>query len=317
VSLYDVIQGLRSSRKRLLAPAGEPSVLGDLHAKRERLETEIGELVTGGRRWAKVSIELEECDAQQTQLEAELKETERSARRLEVALGLKPLWADRARVEADRLKYAGLQPLPTGALARLDELNAKGLEHQQQREVTRGQRKQLHEEIRELGLNEALVRSGCRLDALSEQQDWLAALDRQAKEVGVAADKLAARIDAEAGRLAKLWRHKPTAETAPTLTEDTLERLRPAAEAVSYAEQLVAEAKRDLDARRGDPLLPIRGSPPDLAAPPPGCRFAPRCPIALPRCGQEQPPLDAQPDGTQVACWRADESTALMPASAA
>jgi uncharacterized protein YhaN len=252
VSLYDVIQGLRSSRKRLLAPAGEPSVLGDLHAKRERLETEIGELVTGGRRWAKVSIELEDCDAQQTQLETELKETERSARRLEVALGLKPLWADRARVEADRLKYAGLQPLPTGALARLDELNAKALEHQQQREVTRGQRKQLHEEIRELGLNEALVRSGCRLDALSEQQDWLEALDRQAKEVGVAADKLAARIDAEAGRLAKLWRHKPTAETAPTLTEDTLERLRPAAEAVSYAEQLVAEAKRDLDARRGD-----------------------------------------------------------------
>jgi uncharacterized protein YhaN len=252
VSLYDVIQGLRSSRKRLLAPAGEPSILGDLHAQRERLETEIGELVAGGRRWAKVSIELEECDAQQTQLESDLKEAERHARRLEVALGLKPLWADRARVDADRLKYAGLQPLPAGAIARLDELNAKALEHQQQREVTRGQRRQLHEEVRELGLNEALVRSGCRLDALSEQQNWLEALDRQAKELGAEADKLSLRIDAEASRLAKLWRHKPTAETAPTLTDDTLDRLRPAAEGVVYAEQLVAEAKRDLDARRGD-----------------------------------------------------------------
>ncbi|MGL4514011.1 MAG: AAA family ATPase [Lacipirellulaceae bacterium] len=252
VSLYDVIQGLRSSRKRLLAAAGEPSVLGDLHAQRERLETEIGELVAGGRRWAKLSIELEECDAQQTQLEADLKEAERRARRIEVALGLKPLWADRVRIEGDRLKYAGLAPLPTNAIESLDGLNAKSLEHQQQREVVRGQRKQLHEEIRELGLNEALVRSGCRLDALGEQQDWLESLDRQAKEHAAEADKLGVRIDAEAGRLAKLWRHKPTAETAPAMTEDMLDRLRPAAEAASYAEQLVTEAKRDLDARRGD-----------------------------------------------------------------
>jgi len=31
-------------------------------------------------------------------------------------------------------------------------------------------------------------------------------------------------------------------------------------------------------------LVPIHGSPPDLAAPPPGCRFAPRCPFAEAAC---------------------------------
>jgi peptide/nickel transport system ATP-binding protein len=31
-------------------------------------------------------------------------------------------------------------------------------------------------------------------------------------------------------------------------------------------------------------LVPIHGSPPDLTAPPPGCRFAPRCPFAEPAC---------------------------------
>jgi peptide/nickel transport system ATP-binding protein len=31
-------------------------------------------------------------------------------------------------------------------------------------------------------------------------------------------------------------------------------------------------------------LVPIDGSPPDLAHPPPGCRFAPRCPFAEPAC---------------------------------
>ena len=31
-------------------------------------------------------------------------------------------------------------------------------------------------------------------------------------------------------------------------------------------------------------LVPINGSPPDLADPPPGCRFAPRCPFVLAAC---------------------------------
>lgn len=35
----------------------------------------------------------------------------------------------------------------------------------------------------------------------------------------------------------------------------------------------------------------IEGSPPDLRAPPPGCRFRPRCAVAIDRCGREAPPL--------------------------
>jgi len=35
---------------------------------------------------------------------------------------------------------------------------------------------------------------------------------------------------------------------------------------------------------RGRPLTPIRGSPPDLAAPPPGCRFHARCPLGVSDC---------------------------------
>jgi peptide/nickel transport system ATP-binding protein len=38
-------------------------------------------------------------------------------------------------------------------------------------------------------------------------------------------------------------------------------------------------------------LLGIPGSPPDLARPPVGCRFAPRCPRVMPACLREQPPL--------------------------
>jgi peptide/nickel transport system ATP-binding protein len=36
----------------------------------------------------------------------------------------------------------------------------------------------------------------------------------------------------------------------------------------------------------------IAGRPPDLVNPPPGCKFAPRCPYAQPKCLVEEPPLD-------------------------
>ena len=39
------------------------------------------------------------------------------------------------------------------------------------------------------------------------------------------------------------------------------------------------------------PLVGIPGRPPDLARPPVGCRFAPRCPKVMPRCETDPPPL--------------------------
>jgi peptide/nickel transport system ATP-binding protein len=38
-----------------------------------------------------------------------------------------------------------------------------------------------------------------------------------------------------------------------------------------------------------EPLTGIAGSPPDLARPPAGCRFHPRCPRVMPRCRTEEP----------------------------
>ncbi|MCW4115900.1 ABC transporter ATP-binding protein [Aurantimonas sp. MSK8Z-1] len=43
-------------------------------------------------------------------------------------------------------------------------------------------------------------------------------------------------------------------------------------------------------AMRGKPLAPIEGTPPSLTAPPPGCRFAPRCPQAAEVCRAGPPP---------------------------
>jgi peptide/nickel transport system ATP-binding protein len=52
-----------------------------------------------------------------------------------------------------------------------------------------------------------------------------------------------------------------------------------------------------------------RADPPDPADPPAGCRFHPRCPMAIDRCRQEEPVL-REVDGRLTACHRAEESLA-------
>lgn len=64
-----------------------------------------------------------------------------------------------------------------------------------------------------------------------------------------------------------------------------------------------------LDQQRGVPLVPIVGTPPDLADPPAGCRFAPRCPHARDICRESAPellPVGRRPgaaDAQLARCW--------------
>jgi peptide/nickel transport system ATP-binding protein len=51
-------------------------------------------------------------------------------------------------------------------------------------------------------------------------------------------------------------------------------------------------------------LITIGGRPPNLIAPPPACRFAPRCPYVQDKCRTEAPPLiPASTAGHEYRCW--------------
>ena len=61
-----------------------------------------------------------------------------------------------------------------------------------------------------------------------------------------------------------------------------------------------------MDRDRTQALVPIEGAPPDLADPPPGCRFSDRCDHARAICRDRAPELRAAPDAAadhQVRCW--------------
>jgi peptide/nickel transport system ATP-binding protein len=57
-------------------------------------------------------------------------------------------------------------------------------------------------------------------------------------------------------------------------------------------------------------LTGIPGRPPTLVNPPPGCRFADRCPFASRRCTTKAPPFHEVRPGHQVACWKVAEEAA-------
>ena len=61
----------------------------------------------------------------------------------------------------------------------------------------------------------------------------------------------------------------------------------------------------------------ITGEIPTLVDPPPGCRFAARCPFVIDRCRVEPPPLREAPGkpGRRVACHRAEEVGDIPAAS--
>jgi peptide/nickel transport system ATP-binding protein len=65
-----------------------------------------------------------------------------------------------------------------------------------------------------------------------------------------------------------------------------------------------------LGAKEDVRLNEIPGMVPSLTNLPPGCAFAPRCPLAIDRCRAEYPPLRDFGDLHFAACWRAAELVA-------
>jgi oligopeptide/dipeptide ABC transporter ATP-binding protein len=62
-----------------------------------------------------------------------------------------------------------------------------------------------------------------------------------------------------------------------------------------------------MDLPRGQKLIPIEGSPPDLTRLDAGCSYRPRCRWKVDRCETEFPPLELVKDEQLSACWRKND----------
>ena len=67
------------------------------------------------------------------------------------------------------------------------------------------------------------------------------------------------------------------------------------------------------DIRNPQYLVSIPGHPPSLAPPPPGCRFASRCPFSAPLCYEKEPQLIKVKEDHYSACHFADKADEMRP----
>jgi peptide/nickel transport system ATP-binding protein len=81
-----------------------------------------------------------------------------------------------------------------------------------------------------------------------------------------------------------------------------------------YTAHLVASLPRIGDTTQRPAL---EGRPPSLANPPGGCRFHPRCPLAIDKCRTEVPPLVQVANDHRSACWRWQDVQPLVAPQAA
>ncbi len=77
-----------------------------------------------------------------------------------------------------------------------------------------------------------------------------------------------------------------------------------------YTQHLIQSLPQIGDATTRKGLI---GSPPSLAAPPPGCRFHPRCPVAMDRCRTQRPALTTLKASHRVACFAASPEVQPVP----
>src|ERR1043165_5885739 len=155
ISLYDVIHMLQGTRLRLLNSWEEKSELRTMLSQREQLCGELDELVAKGRRWTQSAVKLRELAEEVERQQAEAKGISAKARRLEVAINIKPLWIKRGKIDDQLENFSKLRPLEDGTLASLDDFNKRIEEHERQRDILKGQRQQLRDDAQKLGINNA------------------------------------------------------------------------------------------------------------------------------------------------------------------
>jgi oligopeptide/dipeptide ABC transporter ATP-binding protein len=70
-----------------------------------------------------------------------------------------------------------------------------------------------------------------------------------------------------------------------------------------YTQALLSAAPvPDPTVKRPERII-LSGDPPSAIAPPTGCRFHTRCPVAIARCATDAPPLVELLPGHKAACW--------------
>ena len=242
VSLVEVMRELQTSRNRILDAAAGPCQVIHLLDRREKLRSEIEELANLTRRYGRLAAERNQLQREVHRLEEENTRTDHQARVIELAVTLRDRWGRRAALDDELAALGPSASMPPGTVDRLDALNARLQKHQQLADQTRRQREQLRAEAATLPVNEALSRQAARIEALQEQQSWIATLQNEVGELESEISQLQSGLAAEQQQLGLGRNTGP--DTLPAISAGSLSRLRPPARAMKRCRRRMSEAEQ-------------------------------------------------------------------------
>ncbi|HND54135.1 MAG TPA: AAA family ATPase, partial [Pirellulaceae bacterium] len=242
VSLIDVVRDLGSSREKIFAEDGRPGQLTQLLQRREKLQSEIEEHATRGRRWPQLMAERAERGREIEQTEHGIADVQKQIHNYDLLLSVRDKWAARRQVDEQLAVFGGAADLPTDALEQLDAANAKLKKYKRRLHGARKRRSALREDLARHVYHRALVAQASRISALGEHAPWIGALEDEV-----------ARLQSEAAALEReMESRRPQLETAagsktklPEITPKTLALLRQPATRLHHLLKLVNRTEQE------------------------------------------------------------------------
>ena len=183
VSLSDVVHELETSRRRLLSETSGSGQITELVEHRDRLHAEIRDLAQTTPRFLELVRGRQELDQAAADLEVQEGLLDERLGQLSVAQQIEPRWRSRQEIDRQLTALGSVPHIADDCLPTLEDLKARATTRRNRSQQVTNRRKELIAEMGRLRINDALCRQAPRLEALSEQQQWIASLDAQARQL--------------------------------------------------------------------------------------------------------------------------------------
>lgn len=197
VSLVEVMRELEASRNRILDGRGGACQVHQLLAERDKLRAEIEETGTLTRRYGRLAAERDQIDREASHLEEETRQLQHQTRVLQLAIAHHERWQRRAALDDQLAAMGPEETIPEGMLERIGRVTEKLKNRQESIVHLKRQQTQVRDEVAGLELNEAIWRLAPRVEALKEQEGWIATLEKQVGELETEIGQLEAQVSAE------------------------------------------------------------------------------------------------------------------------
>jgi uncharacterized protein YhaN len=201
VSLAEVMRELDASRLRLLAADERPSRIAELLAERDKLCEEIEDLAGATRQYWRLGAERDELAAAIAEAETEAERFDRHARTVELAHALAPKWDERSGLDQQLAAMGPLADFPGNALHRLQRIAGGIRRHRRRLRQINSRRRQRKTEAAGLTVRESLWRRGARIQALAENESWIASVEKELLAAEQTIGQLESRMSAGRGQL--------------------------------------------------------------------------------------------------------------------